>query len=133
MALAAIDRETEVTYIRRERDWLARAHGRGPLRRPVAAAADAPAGDRRRADNGGRTAMATGTATGTGTRRSRRSAPAATSSRLLAKLPQIILALIVMGAVLGIAALMLLALHQDWQDALLWILAAVMIGSGCSS
>jgi formate dehydrogenase major subunit len=29
MALAAIDRETEVTYIRRERDWLARAQAEG--------------------------------------------------------------------------------------------------------
>ena len=47
-----------------------------------------------------------------------------------AKLPQIIVALLIMGAVLGIAVLMLLALGQDWQDALLWILAAVMIGSG---
>jgi NADH-quinone oxidoreductase subunit J len=47
-----------------------------------------------------------------------------------AKLPQIILALLIMGAVLGIAALMLVALRQDWEDALLWILAAVMLGSG---
>jgi NADH-quinone oxidoreductase subunit J len=47
-----------------------------------------------------------------------------------AKLPQIILALLVMGAVLGIGTLQLLVLHQDWEDALLWILAAVMIGSG---
>jgi NADH:ubiquinone oxidoreductase subunit 6 (subunit J) len=46
-----------------------------------------------------------------------------------AKLPQIILALIVIGAVLGIATLMLIALKQDWQDALLWVLAAVLIGS----
>ena len=29
MALAAIDRETEVTYIRRERDWLERARAEG--------------------------------------------------------------------------------------------------------
>ena len=29
MALAAIDRETEVTYIRRERDWLERAMAEG--------------------------------------------------------------------------------------------------------
>jgi ferredoxin len=29
IALAAIDRETEVTYIRRERDWLARATAEG--------------------------------------------------------------------------------------------------------
>jgi formate hydrogenlyase subunit 6/NADH:ubiquinone oxidoreductase subunit I len=31
MALAAIDRETEVTYIRRERDWAARAAADGRL------------------------------------------------------------------------------------------------------
>ena len=41
----------------------------------------------------------------------------------------ILLALIVMGAVLGIAALMLVLLGQDWEDALFWILAAVMIGA----
>ena len=29
MALAAIDRETEVTYIRRERDWASRAAAEG--------------------------------------------------------------------------------------------------------
>ena len=46
-----------------------------------------------------------------------------------AKLPQIILALIIIGAVLGIATLMLIALKQDWQDALLWVLAAFLIGS----
>jgi len=46
-----------------------------------------------------------------------------------AKLPQIIIALIVIGAVLGLATLMLIALKQDWQDALLWVLAAVLIGS----
>ena len=49
---------------------------------------------------------------------------------MLAKLPQIIVALIVMGVVLGIAGLMLLFLQQDWEDVLLWLLAAVMIGSG---
>ena len=49
---------------------------------------------------------------------------------MLAKLPQIIFGLLVMGVVLGIAALMLVALHQDWEDALLWLLAAVMLGSG---
>jgi len=47
-----------------------------------------------------------------------------------AKLPQIFLALVIMGAILGIAALMLIALRQDWEDALLWILATVMLGSG---
>ena len=49
---------------------------------------------------------------------------------MLAKLPQIIFALLVMGAVLGIAALLLVVLHQDWEDALLWILAAIMLISG---
>ena len=49
---------------------------------------------------------------------------------MLAKLPQIIFALVVLGAVLGIAALMIVVLHQDWEDALLWLLAALMIGSG---
>jgi len=46
------------------------------------------------------------------------------------KLPQILIALIIIGAVLGLATLMLIALKQDWQDALLWVLAAVLIGSG---
>jgi NADH:ubiquinone oxidoreductase subunit 6 (subunit J) len=46
------------------------------------------------------------------------------------KIVPIILALIVMGAVLGIAVLMLLLLGQDWADALFWVLAAVMIGAG---
>ena len=47
-----------------------------------------------------------------------------------AQLPQIIFALLVMGAVLGIAVVMLIALGQDWEDVLLWLLAAVMIGGG---
>jgi NADH-quinone oxidoreductase subunit J len=49
---------------------------------------------------------------------------------VLAKIVPILIALIVMGAVLGVAALMLVVLGQDWEDALLWILAAVMLGSG---
>ena len=49
---------------------------------------------------------------------------------MLAKLVPILIALVVMGAVLGIAALMLIALGQDWDDALFWILSAVMLGSG---
>jgi NADH:ubiquinone oxidoreductase subunit 6 (subunit J) len=44
------------------------------------------------------------------------------------KIVSILLALIVMSAVLGIAALMIVALGQDWEDALFWILASVMIG-----
>ena len=35
-----------------------------------------------------------------------------------------------MGAVLGIAALMLVFLGQAWDDVLFWILAAMMIGAG---
>ena len=47
-----------------------------------------------------------------------------------AKLPQIIFALLIMGAVLGIAALMVVVLRQDWEDALLWILGVVLLGAG---
>ncbi len=49
---------------------------------------------------------------------------------MLAKIVPILIALVVMGAVLGIAALMLVVLGQDWDDALLWILSAVMLGAG---
>ncbi len=49
---------------------------------------------------------------------------------MLGRLIPILLALAVMGGVLGIAALMLVAFGQDWEDALFWILAAVMIGAG---
>ncbi len=49
---------------------------------------------------------------------------------MLAKIVPILIALVVMGAVLGVAALMLIVLGQDWDDALLWILSAVMIGAG---
>ena len=40
---------------------------------------------------------------------------------------QVLIALIILGMVTGIAAIMLLFLGQDWQDALFWILSAVMI------
>jgi NADH:ubiquinone oxidoreductase subunit 6 (subunit J) len=46
------------------------------------------------------------------------------------KVVSVLLGLAVMGAVLGVAALMLVFLGQDWEDALFWILAAVMLGSG---
>jgi NADH-quinone oxidoreductase subunit J len=49
---------------------------------------------------------------------------------VLARLVPIVLALVVLGIVLGAAALMIVALGQDWDDALLWLLAAVMLGSG---
>jgi NADH:ubiquinone oxidoreductase subunit 6 (subunit J) len=47
-----------------------------------------------------------------------------------AKLVPIVLALAVMGTVTGVAGIMLVLLGQDWEDALLWILAAVMLGAG---
>src|SRR6476469_2652378 len=49
---------------------------------------------------------------------------------MAAKLAPIILGLAIVGAVLGVAGLMIVFLHQDWADALFWILAAVMIGAG---
>ena len=45
-------------------------------------------------------------------------------ARLIA---QVLIALIVIGTILGIATIMLLFLGQDWEDALFWILASVMI------
>lgn len=48
----------------------------------------------------------------------------------MSKIVPILAGLAVMGAVLGVAVLMLLFMGQDWEDALFWILAAVMIGSG---
>jgi NADH-quinone oxidoreductase subunit J len=49
---------------------------------------------------------------------------------VLKQLIPIVIGLAVMGAVLGIATLMLVFLGQDWEDALFWILASIMIGSG---
>jgi NADH:ubiquinone oxidoreductase subunit 6 (subunit J) len=46
------------------------------------------------------------------------------------RLIPIVLGLAVLGVVTGIAAVMLVFLGQDWADALFWIFAAVMIGSG---
>ena len=48
---------------------------------------------------------------------------------MIKKLIPIVLALALMGAVLGVAAVMMIFLGQDWADALFWILASVMIGS----
>jgi NADH-quinone oxidoreductase subunit J len=41
----------------------------------------------------------------------------------------ILIAFAIMGAVVSVAAFMLIALGQDWADVLLWMFAAVMIGS----
>jgi NADH-quinone oxidoreductase subunit J len=41
----------------------------------------------------------------------------------------IVLGLAVLGVVTGIAAIMLIFLGQDWEDALFWIFASVMIGA----
>ncbi len=46
---------------------------------------------------------------------------------MLKHLVPIILALAVMGAVTGIAAVMLLFLGQDWGDALFWVFACVLV------
>ena len=48
---------------------------------------------------------------------------------MLRRLIPIVLALAVLGIVTGIAALMIVALGQDWSDALFWLFAAVMIGA----
>ena len=48
---------------------------------------------------------------------------------MLRRLIPIVLALVVLGIVTGIAALMIVFLGQDWGDALFWLFAAVMIGS----
>jgi NADH-quinone oxidoreductase subunit J len=48
----------------------------------------------------------------------------------MAKVLPVLAGLLIMGAVLGIATLMLVFLGQDWEDALFWILASVMLGSG---
>ncbi len=45
------------------------------------------------------------------------------------RLVPILLALMVMGAVTGVAGIMLIFLGQDWGDALLFIFGAVMIGA----
>ena len=48
---------------------------------------------------------------------------------MLRRLIPILLALIVLGIVTGLAAVMIVFLGQDWGDALFWLFAAVMIGS----
>jgi NADH-quinone oxidoreductase subunit J len=45
------------------------------------------------------------------------------------KLVPILIALAILGAVTGIAGIMIVLLGQDWEDALFWILAAVMVGA----
>jgi NADH-quinone oxidoreductase subunit J len=45
-------------------------------------------------------------------------------------LPAILAAFLIMGFVVTVAVLMLIFLGQDWEDALFWILAAVVVVSG---
>ena len=45
------------------------------------------------------------------------------------RLLPIVLGLAVLGIVTGVAGVMLIFLGQDWADALLWIFAAILIGS----
>ena len=49
---------------------------------------------------------------------------------MVRRLIPIVVGLAVLGIVTGIAAIMLVFLGQDWEDALFWIFAAVMIGAG---
>lgn len=49
---------------------------------------------------------------------------------MLQRLIPIILALAVVGLVVGVAGIMLVFLGQDWADALFWLRAAVMLGAG---
>jgi NADH:ubiquinone oxidoreductase subunit 6 (subunit J) len=46
------------------------------------------------------------------------------------RLIPIVLGLAILGVVAGIAAAMIVFLGQDWGDALFWIFAAIMLGSG---
>ena len=48
---------------------------------------------------------------------------------MVRRLIPILLGLMVLGIVTAIAAAMLLFLGQDWEDALFWLFAAVMIGA----
>ena len=43
---------------------------------------------------------------------------------------QVLIALIVISIVMGVATMMLLFLGQDWEDALFWILASIMVIAG---
>jgi NADH:ubiquinone oxidoreductase subunit 6 (subunit J) len=43
---------------------------------------------------------------------------------------QVLIALIVISLVMGVATIMLLFLGQDWDDALFWILASIMVIAG---
>jgi NADH-quinone oxidoreductase subunit J len=45
------------------------------------------------------------------------------------RLVPILIALAIMGAVTGVAGIMIVLLGQDWEDALFWLLAAVMLGA----
>ena len=49
---------------------------------------------------------------------------------MVRRLIPIVLGLAVLGLVTGFAAVMIVFLGQDWADALFWIFASVMIGSG---
>ena len=76
--------------------------------------------------------MTTVMRTATGMAAAGRPSPQATTSRasrwFVALIP-IIVGLAILGFVTAMAAVMLVFLGQDWDDALFWIFAAVMIGS----
>ena len=135
MALAAIDRETEVTYIRRERDWASRAaaaeagsidtdaDAAGAAGRPSRAL---PAGNGHGHGNGHDHGNGHGAVAALGPGASR-VAGRPCSRRLV----PILIALACSWARPGHRRrLMLIFLGQDWEDALFWIFAAVMLGAG---
>ena len=130
MAIAAVDRETEVTYIRRERDWASRAEAAGRIVDPARLLPMLPpaiAGVPRTATAAhGRTVMPVTTTAA----RSPPSLLARVADDVARLVAQVLIALIVISLVMGVATIMLLFLGQDWDDALFWILASIMIVAG---
>ena len=138
MAISAVDRETEVTYIRREPDWAARAAAEGRLIDPGRLLAVLPSsiGGIKTNDNGQSAHDGRDLHNGHNGHAARRAPdgdhadPPRVAGDVLRKLIPIVLAFAVMGAVFTIAAIMLVLLGQDWGDALFFIFAAVLVGAG---
>ena len=131
IALAAIDRETEITYIRRERGWAdaAAAEGRPfdpsrmlPVLPPTVAGIPTGAARWARACPRQRSRRARD-GDGAAARRAR-------VAPVLRTLLSIALALVVIGFVFTVAAVMVIFLGQDWGDALFWVFACLMVISG---
>src|SRR6185312_5329122 len=103
---------------------------RGPPDRRRAAAAGAAGDDHRPAVGERPWRQRQRPRTGQRTRKRRawrRRRPRPPEVAMLRKLVPILIAAAILGMVTGIAALMIVLLGQDWEDALLWLLSAVMI------